>query len=61
MALAGVMPRRLEASVVKAVVLSGVGGLRVCLRALISVTFPGLTVPSKASLASSSFQNLSVE
>ena len=45
---------------VKAVVLSGFGGLRVCLRALISVTVPGLSVPSSAAVASSSFQNLSV-
>ena len=54
------MPRRLEASVVKAVVLSGVGGLRVFFRAVISLTVPGLFELATAASASSSFQNLSV-
>ena len=60
-AAAGVMPRRLEASVVKAVVLSGVGGLREFdLRAVTSLTTPGLLVPASAAFASASSQNLSV-
>src|SRR3954463_2888809 len=54
------MPRRLDASVVKAVVLSGVGGLRVFLRALISLTVPGVFELATAASASFFFQNLSV-
>ena len=54
------MPRRLEASVVKAVVLSGVGGLRVFFRAVISLTVPGVLELATAALASFSSQNLSV-
>ena len=54
------MPRRLEASVVKAVVLSGVGGLRVLRRELTSLTTPGLLVPAMAASASPLSQNLSV-
>ena len=54
------MPRRLEASVVKAVVLRGVGGLRVFFRAVISLTVPGVLEFSTAALASFSSQNLSV-
>ena len=45
---------------VKAVVLSGVGGLRVCLRALISVTLPGLRGAGERRLGLLRFQNLSV-
>jgi hypothetical protein len=55
-----VIPRRLETSVVKAVVLSGVGGWRVFLRALISLTVPGVFELATAASASSCFQNLSV-
>src|SRR4051794_41764276 len=54
------MPRRLEASVVKAVVLRGVGGLRVFFRAVISLTVPGVLELATAALASFSSQNLSV-
>jgi hypothetical protein len=36
------MPSRLDASVVKAVVLRGVGGWRVFFRAEISLTVPGV-------------------
>ena len=46
------MPRRLEASVVKAVVLSGVGGLRLFLRAEISLTVPGVFELATAASAS---------
>ena len=60
MAAAGVIPRRLEASVVKAVVLSGVGGLRCDFFAVTALTTPGLFVPASAALASASSQNLSV-
>ena len=45
---------------VKAVVLSGVGGLREFLRAVTSLTTPGLFVPASAAFASASSQNLSV-
>ena len=45
---------------VKAVVLSGVGGLRVLRRELTSLTTPGLLVPASAASASSLSQNLSV-
>ena len=54
------MPSRLDASVVKAVVLSGVGGLRVFFRAVISLTVPGVLELATAALASFSSQNLSV-
>ncbi len=54
------MPSRLEASVVKAVVFSGVGGLRVFFRAVISFTVPGVFELATAASASSFFQNLSV-
>src|SRR5258706_7141689 len=54
------MLSRLEQSVVKAVVLSGVGGLRVFFLELISTTLPGLLVPATAASASACFQNLSV-
>src|SRR3954451_10953957 len=54
------MPRRLEASVVKAVVLSGVGGLRVFFFALISLTVPGLFELATAASASFFFQKRSV-
>ena len=54
------MPRRLDASVVKAVVLSGVGGLRLDFFARHAVTTPGLLVPASAAFASASSQNLSV-
>jgi hypothetical protein len=60
MAREGVMPSRLDTSVVKAVVLSGVGGWRVFFRALISLTVPGVFEFSTAALASASSQNLSV-
>jgi hypothetical protein len=60
MALAGVMPRRLDASVVKAVVLKGAGGLRVFLRAVTDLTTPGPSVPASAASASARSQNLSV-
>ena len=60
MACEGVMPRRLEASVVKAVVLYGVGGLRVFLRLLSSTTSPGDSVEASAASASGFSQNLSV-
>ena len=53
-------PRRLEASVVNAVVLSGVGGWRLDFFALTPVTTPGLFVPASAAFASASSQNLSV-
>src|SRR3954452_20985987 len=53
------MPRRLEASVLKAVVLYGVGGLRVFLRAVTDLTTPGPAVPAKAASASALSQNLS--
>src|SRR5665811_2486056 len=59
-AAAGVMPRRLEASVVKAVVLKGVGGLRELRRELTSRTTPGPAVPARAASASALSQNLSV-
>ena len=59
-ARAGVMPRRLEASVVNAVVLKGVGGLRVLRFELTSLTTPGLLVPASAASASAFSQNLSV-
>jgi hypothetical protein len=55
-----VIPSLLEASVVKAVVLSGVGGLRVFFFAVISVTVPGVFVFETAASASAFFQNLSV-
>ena len=45
---------------VKAVVLSGVGGLRVWRRELTSLTTPGLLVPARAASASAFSQNLSV-
>ncbi len=45
---------------VKAVVLSGVGGFREFLRAVTSLTTPGLFVPASAAFASASSQNLSV-
>ncbi len=54
------MPRRLEASVLKAVVLYGVGGLRVFLRAVTDFTVPGELVPASAASASALSQNLSV-
>ena len=54
------MPRRLDASVVKAVVLSGVGGLRFDFLAVTPLTTPGLFVPASAAFASASSQNLSV-
>src|SRR4051794_41420004 len=54
------MPRRLEASVLKAVVLYGVGGLRVFLRAVTDLTVPGPLVPARAASASAFSQNLSV-
>src|ERR1700712_3019065 len=53
------MPRRLEASVLKAVVLYGVGGRRVFLRAVTDLTTPGALVPAKAASASALSQNLS--
>ena len=45
---------------VKAVVLSGVGGLRVLRRELTSLTTPGLLVAASAASASARSQNLSV-
>ena len=54
------MPSRLEASVVNAVVLRGVGGLRELRRELTSLTTPGLAVPARAASASAFSQNLSV-
>ena len=45
---------------VKAVVFSGVGGLRVFLREVTSLTTPGALVPASAVSASAFFQNLSV-
>jgi hypothetical protein len=54
------MPRRFEASVVKAVVLSGVGGWRVFFRAEISLTVPGDFELATAASASAFFQNRSV-
>ena len=43
-----------------AVVLSGVGGLRVFFREATSLTTPGLLVPASAASASAFSQNLSV-
>ena len=54
------MPRRFEASVVKAVVLSGAGASAVFFLALISLTVPGLFELATAASASAFFQNLSV-
>src|ERR1044072_5995018 len=54
------MPRRLEASGVKAAVLWGVGGLRGFLRAVTDWPVPGLEVPLSAASASERSQNLSV-
>ena len=45
---------------VNAVVLSGVGGLRVLRFELTSLTTPGLLVPASAASASARSQNLSV-
>ena len=54
------MPSRLDASVVKAVVLRGVGGWRVFFRAEISLTVPGVFELATAASASSFFQKRSV-
>jgi hypothetical protein len=55
-----VIPRRLDASVVKAVVLKGAGGFRELRRELTSLTTPGLFVPASAASPSARSQNLSV-
>ena len=48
-----------DAALVNAVVLNGVGGLRVLRFDSTDLTTPGLVVPSSAALASASSQNLS--
>jgi hypothetical protein len=55
-----VIPSRLEASVVNAVVLNGVGGFRELRRDATSVTTPGVFVLASAASASARSQNLSV-